>query len=103
MAPAHLPETPRDRLRWAIRESLVIAGVLLFWFGLSVLLTVTTSLLSLAFEFARLHQLRPLLVLFRRVELLWPPLMAAALATVALYVLVRAGTLLVDHYRATAG
>ncbi|NIQ57977.1 MAG: hypothetical protein GWN71_32775 [Gammaproteobacteria bacterium] len=103
MADETLPESPRGRLRWALRESLVIAGVLLGWLALGVALLALGGLLGLTLHVIGLRPLRLVAVVLERSAVLWPAFSAVAFATVALYVVVRAGTLLIDHYRATAG
>lgn len=102
MSSHRLPDTPRGRLRWALREGLVIAGILLFWLGVAVVLTGGLSLLSVALHVIGVDALRLVADLLLRTEFLWPLVSAAAFATVGLYVVVRAGTLLIDHHR-TAG
>lgn len=101
MSTQTLPETPRDRLRWALREGLVIAGILLFWLGVAVVLVGLFSLLSVTLHLIGLRPLRLVAELLERSGLLWPAFSAIAFATVGLYVVVRAGTLLIDHYRQT--
>ena len=95
-----LPETPRDRLRWALREGFVIAGIVLFWLGVAVVLVAGLSLLGLALRLLGTGPFHLLSELLRRTAFLWPALSAVAFATVALYVVVRAGTLLIDHHAA---
>ena len=98
-----LPGTPRGRLRWALREGAVVAGVLLFWLAAAAALTLGLSLVSLLIRAFHLGPLYLVADLFRRTAVLWPAFSAVAFATVALYVVVRAGTLLIDHSRSTAG
>lgn len=101
MSTRTLPETARERLRWALREGLVIAGILLFWLGVAVGLVGLFSLLSVALHVTGLRPFHLVAELLRRSSLLWPAFSAIAFATVGLYVVVRAGTLLIDHYRVT--
>lgn len=98
-----LPETARGRLRWALHESLVIAGVLLIWLAIGVALLGLAALLSLALHVVGLRPLHVVAELLERSAVLWPAFSAVAFATTALYVVVRAGTLLIDHYRSAAG
>lgn len=101
MPPHQLPDGPWDWLRWALAESLVIAGILLVWAGVAALLWVGLTLVRVVLARLDAESLRLLYELLRRVELLWPAVTALVLATTALYVVVRAGTLLIDRYRAT--
>lgn len=98
-----LPDTPRGRLRWALHESLVIAGVLLFWVGLALAVSLAAALLRVVLARLPVRELRLLVDLLQRLDFLWPGLTSVATAAVGLYVVVRAGTLLIDHYRTTAG
>jgi membrane-bound ClpP family serine protease len=102
MSAPTLPETPRERLRWALREGLVIAGILLFWLGVAVVLVGLFSLLSVTLHLVGLRPFHLVAELLQRSAFLWPAFSAVAFATVGLYVVVRAGTLLIDHYRLTA-
>lgn len=102
MSTRTLPETPQERLRWALREGLVIAGVLLFWLGVAAVLTGVLSLLGVVLAMSGLRGFHLVSDLLRRAEFLWPAFSAVAFATGGLYVVVRAGTLLIDHYRQTA-
>ena len=99
--PSHeLPDTPRARLRWALREGLVIAGIVRFWLGAAALLVGALSVLGLALRLLGAGPFHLVADLLRRAGFLWPAFSAVAFATVGLYVAVRAGTLLLDHYRA---
>lgn len=94
-----LPDSPRDRLEWAITESLIVAGILLFWVGVAAAVTVVTSLLALPFR--ALGSPIPLpFVGFSNG--LWAAVVPITVVTASLYVLVRAGELLIDYYRQTA-
>lgn len=101
MSTRTLPATPGGRIRWALPEGLVIAGILLFWLGVAVLLTGVLSLLSVSLHVLGIDALRLVADLLRRTGFFWPALSAVALATVGLYAAVRAGSLLIDHYRVT--
>lgn len=98
MSPPPLPETPRARLRWAIREGLVIAGIVLFWLGVAG----AFSLLTVGLHLVDVRATHLLADVLRRTAGLWPAMTAVAAATTGLYVVVRAGTLLIDHHRAGA-
>lgn len=99
MSTPTLPESPRERLRWALREGLVIAGILLFWLGVAVVLVGVLSLFSATLHLVGLRAFHLVAELLERSALLWPAFSAIAFATVGLYVVVRAGTLLIDHHR----
>ncbi|WP_323173777.1 hypothetical protein [Natrialba sp. PRR66] len=95
------PRSPSSRLRWAIREALVFAGILLFWIALATVITIVLQLLVLPFELLGL-QLGPmseLVSLARGFQDLAVPM---TVLTSGLYTLVRAGTVLIDHYRRTS-
>ena len=80
----------------------MIAGVLLVWVGIALALTLSAGLLRVVLARLPGQALSPVAHLLGRVEFLWPGLVTAATATVGLYVVVRTGTVLIDHYRATA-
>jgi len=90
-----LPDSVEGRLRWAVTESLVIAGVFLFWMALAVALTLALSVFTLVLRGVNVHTTYAL----RDFGAIWPVVVPLAFATTALYVVVRAGTLLVDHYQ----
>lgn len=100
MSPPRLPEAPRARLRWAIREGLVIAGIVLFWLGVAVVVAGAFSLLTVGLHLVDVRATHLLADVLRRTAVLWPAMTAVAVATTGLYVVVRAGTLLIDHHRA---
>jgi len=79
--------TLRERVRWSLREGVVIAAILVAWLIVGALV---------AFPFELLQEVFRLRIAFPVYEL---PIFAVAQANVALYVVVRAGTLLIDHYR----
>lgn len=97
----HLPESPVGRLRWALGESLVIAGILLFWAVTAAVLWLSVTLLRVVFARLGAPTLRILYELLQRTDALWPAVSTLTIATTTLYVLVRSGTLLIDRCRAT--
>ena len=89
-----LPPTPRGRLRWALTEASIVLGILLFWvvavFAIGILVALLTAPI-------RLFGFDP--VFFTGVPgTLSGAVVPMALVTAALYALVRAGVLLVDHW-----
>ena len=103
MSQPRLPSTPRGRLRWALREGSVVAGIRLFWLGAAVVLVGLLSLLSVGLHATGLRPFHLVAELLERSELPWPAFSAVAFATAGLYVVARAGTLLIDHDRAADG
>lgn len=100
MLPASLPASPADRLRWALREGLIIAGILLFWLAVAVLLVGLLSGLSSVLHFIGLRPFHQIAELLERSVRIWPAFSSIAFLTAGLYTVVRAGTLLIDHHHA---
>ena len=94
------PRSLRARFRWAIREGLLIAGVLAFWIGLGLFLMLVLGLVAYLIQAFRLEPLRFVYEFAGRSDLVWAAVTPLASATSGLYVLVRAGTILIDRYRA---
>jgi len=94
-----LPASPRGRLRWALSEALVVAGIFLFWVGVAALLVVAMSLLTATIELLQIRQLRLLHAFLDRTDFVWAAVLPLSLATTTLYVLVRTGTVLVEQYQ----
>jgi|GEM_PF-2041690 len=97
-----MPSSTRARLYWSLRESLVVAGIFLAWalayVALRVLLVLPMFLVQVVGPPRVLGE--AVQTLYRGSEtVLVPVVTQGAMATVALYVLVRAGTRIVDHYR----
>ncbi|WP_435346072.1 hypothetical protein [Haloarchaeobius sp. HRN-SO-5] len=99
MATRSFPQSFRQRLRWAIRESLLIAGIFLFWVGVGLVLMAVLSIVAFLIRTARLDSLRFVYEFARRSAFVWTVLTPPATATAGLYVLVRAGTILLDRYQ----
>lgn len=95
-----LTGTVRDRLRWALGEAAVLAGIFGFWLVVGVALTALLSGLAVMLRVFRVEQARLLYELLTRIEFLWPAVVALTLATATLYVVVRAGTLLIARFQA---
>lgn len=95
------PRPFRARLRWVVRESLLVAGIFLFWIGIALLLLAVLGIVAVLIRELRLEPLRFVYEFASRRELVWAAVTQLALATTGLYVLVRAGTVLIDRYRAS--
>ncbi|MFB6310962.1 MAG: hypothetical protein ABEH64_07245 [Salinirussus sp.] len=95
------PDPFGDRIRWALRESAIVFAIVIFWLALGVGLLLVLGLLQV---FARALGFPPVRFLFAFADhggAAWALLTPVATASTALYVLVRAGTVLIDRYRAT--
>ncbi|NGM69477.1 hypothetical protein G6M89_10745 [Natronolimnobius sp. AArcel1] len=96
-----LPESPQARFRWALTESLIIFGLFAVW-ALIVASVRFLSQLVIALSHSFIGPLHPLFELLNATSRLWTVVVPVAAITASLYVLVRAGTLLIDHYVETA-
>lgn len=82
------------RVRWALREGVVLGGILVFWVAAAVVVTVVAFIVSL-----------PLVVVgggptgFAVISLVWTVVGPLTAANAAVYVLARVGVLLLDRYR----
>lgn len=92
-----LPDSPRDRLEWAITECLVVFGIFAFWTGIAVVASIATTLLVPVLFLVGPDAATPDLVWLT--DGLWTAVVPLTIVTSSLYVLVRAGELLIDHYR----
>ena len=100
-----MPSTVRERLLWSLREALVVAGIFAAWALVFLAFRVLLVLVQLTFHVARPPEFlgRPIVELLQGGEMiLIPTVTQGALATVALYVLARAGMVIVDHHRGDA-
>ncbi|WP_255151946.1 hypothetical protein [Halorarius halobius] len=97
------PDTVPGRLRWALREALVVAGILLFWVGAALALSLVAGLLRSVIVNLELEVLIPVYEALDRGRLLLPAAVPLTGVTATIYGLARVGTAVVDHYRATAG
>lgn len=99
MRSPRFPASSRDRLRWAIGESLVIAGVFLFWLGVALVLMLVLNLLALLTVTLGLERwVDPFMRAVYEVDFLWSAVTSLSVISATLYVIVRAGTVLVDRY-----
>ncbi|MEY7849505.1 hypothetical protein AB7C87_09960 [Natrarchaeobius sp. A-rgal3] len=94
------PDSPYGRLEWAIRESLIVFGILLFWVAVAFVVSVGVGLLLFPLDLVGLSTIGPLHELTGATTLLWNAVVPMTTVTAALYVLVRAGTMLIDHHAA---
>lgn len=96
-------ETPRSRLIWALREGLVLGGIVLAWMVVALVLGLIIGSLRAVFEALSLFRfeiLAPILQILFRFDVLGRVIITRiAVANVALYVLVRTGMVIIDHYR----
>lgn len=96
-----LPETPRERLAWAIRESYVILGIFLFWIGVALVVSIALGILALPYQLTGGPMFRPLLEMTRLGDDIWAGLIPLTVISASLYVFARVGELLIDHYIVT--
>lgn len=89
----------RERLSWAIREGVVLTGILLFW------LTIALVLVSVAFliQTLRLDSLRFVYEFAQRAGIVWGAVLPFAGLTAGIYSLARVGTVLIGQYQSTSG
>ncbi|AXR82168.1 hypothetical protein [Natrarchaeobaculum sulfurireducens] len=92
-----LPNSTRGRLRWALSESVVVAGILFAWIVVALVVTVAFRVLTLPFRL--LDVPLPLSEVLLSVSVLGNAILVVTLVTSLLYVLVRAGTLILDYRR----
>jgi hypothetical protein len=103
MRPPRFPTSGRDRLRWAVGECLVLASILLVWIGVALLVQLALTVVGFATVTLGLEALaEPIIRVTYRGSVLWSAVTALALVTATLYVVVRAGTILIAHYRRPA-
>lgn len=93
-----LPETPRGRLRWAIDESLIFLGILVFWIVVVGVVTVLLAVLALPYQLLGGPVFRPLVEIARLGGDAWAAVLPLTVVTSSLYAIVRGGTLLIDYY-----
>lgn len=92
-----LPNSTRGRLRWALSESVVVAGIVFAW--IVVALVAIVALRVLTFPFRLLDLPLPLSDVLLSVSVLGDAILVVTLVTSLLYALVRAGTLITDYRR----
>lgn len=103
MSSHELSRGVRQRLKWAIWEGAVIAGILVFWIVVSLVLITVLSLIA---ALIRTFQLAPLRIVYEfvgRSGAIWSVVIPLASATTGLYALARVGTILIDRYQSPHG
>jgi hypothetical protein len=85
-------DTVEARVRWAAREGVVLLGILAFW--------LVAFVASVVLFVAHVAGLRPVTAFASTLQhSLWAVLVPLVAANASLYAFVRAGTVLIDHYR----
>lgn len=102
MASATLSGDIQDRMRWGIREGIVIAGILVFWLMVALGLLLVMSVLGTLIRTLQLESLESVYRFVARGGVVWGVVTPLATATTALYVLARVGTVLIDRYQSSA-
>lgn len=90
-----LPDSPRERLEWAITEASILFGIFLFWAGVVAAVVVLANLLTLPFLLFDLPIVTPPGL---ATSSAWTIVLWMTAVTSTLYVLVRAGGLLIEQY-----
>lgn len=99
MATRRLPESWPARLRWVLAESVLIGAVFAFWLAVATVLTVVFDVFAWLLDAVPGIHLRFAREVLTRVDLLWAAVVPLTAASATLYVLARAGSILVDHYQ----
>ncbi|ELY95220.1 hypothetical protein C483_01184 [Natrialba hulunbeirensis JCM 10989] len=92
-----LPDSPSDRLWWAISESFVLFGIFLFWVVVTTVMTIAVRLFFLPFELLDIV-VPPIPAFVQTITGFWSLVVPLAVLTGLLYITVRGGTLLIDYY-----
>ncbi|QDX39639.1 hypothetical protein [Salarchaeum sp. JOR-1] len=95
MPSTSIPDSLVGRLRWALGESLVVAGIFAFWILLAAALNTALGILTRVLAALNVHAI----YVVDDLAVLWPTVVPLAFVTAVLYAVVRAGTLLIDQYR----
>lgn len=101
MSASTFPDDLRSRFRWAIRESGLIAGIFLVWILFGVIYQLAVFVIAFIIQTLQIDQLRFVFEVFERSDAIWALVVPLATTTAALYVLVRAGTILIDRYQSS--
>lgn len=91
-----------ERLRWAIREGLVIAGILVFWLVVGIAISAVLSIIAWVLLLLEFDPLRVVYTFTEHGPGIWAAVVPLTGATTGLYVLARVGTVLIDRYQAVA-
>lgn len=98
MPGAELSDGFTARLKWAIGEAAVIAGILVFWIGVGIVLTGILTVIAYAIGSLPLELLEELFDFTNPSGKVLAAVMPLTIATTLLYILGRVGTLLIDRY-----
>lgn len=93
----------RERLSWAIREGVVITGILLFWLTIALVLVTVLSLIAFLIQTLRLDSLRFVYEFAQRAGIVWGAVLPFAGVTAGIYALARVGSILIVQYQSTSG
>ncbi|SDK02200.1 hypothetical protein [Natronorubrum texcoconense] len=97
MSSRKFSESPRETFRWLIGEGVIIAGVFLFWTGVMLAIRIGLSFLQVILEMFGIQAF--FVESLHQSSILWQIVLLVTGATVALYILVQAGTILIDRYQ----
>ncbi|OIB59153.1 hypothetical protein [Natrialba sp. SSL1] len=97
-----LPDSPSDRLWWAISESVVLFGIFLFWVAVTTVMTIAIRIFFVPFELLGFVA-PPAPAFVQPITGFWSLVVPLAVLTSLLYIIVRGGTLLIDYYEDHGG
>lgn len=99
MSAHRLPESWSGRLRWVLAEGALVAAVFVFWVLVAAALSAALAVLARVIAATGLRELRFAYEVVQRADFVWASVVPLTAATTTLYVLARAGSILVDRYR----
>jgi energy-coupling factor transporter transmembrane protein EcfT len=102
MSANEFPDDLESRFRWAIQETGLIASIFLVWILIGMLIQLALFVLAIPLQVVQIDVLRFLLEIPQSGDVIWALVMPLAAMTTGLYVLVRAGTILIDRYQSSA-
>lgn len=102
MAAGALSEDVEERLRWAMWEAVVIAGILVIWIAIGLVVSAVLSVIAYVILLFEFEPLRVVYTFTERGPGIWAAVIPLASATTGLYVLARVGTVLIDRYQTGA-
>ncbi|ELY97486.1 hypothetical protein C482_12724 [Natrialba chahannaoensis JCM 10990] len=92
-----LPDSPSDRLWWAISESVVLFGIFLFWVAVTTVMTIAIRIVFLPVELLDIS-MPSTATFFQSLTGFRSLVVPLTVLTGLLYITVRGGTLLIDYY-----